>query len=91
MPSLQASSSAFVILLMGIFWVTEALPLPITGSFPVFLLPVLGIMPASEVSRNYIKVSVSIYQCTSLMGLSWRVLLRVCVLFRQATSLFPLI
>lgn len=34
----------YVVLLMTIFWVTEALPLPITSLLPMVLFPTFGIL-----------------------------------------------
>lgn len=34
----------YVVLLMTAYWVTEALPLPITSMIPLVLFPVLGIL-----------------------------------------------
>ena len=40
---------AAVVLLMAIWWMTEAIPLPATALLPIVLFPVLGIMRAREV------------------------------------------
>lgn len=37
----------YVVLLMTMYWVTEALPLPITSMLPLVLFPVLGILVSS--------------------------------------------
>ena len=39
----------FVILLMAVFWVTDAVPLPVTALLPVVLLPLFGL---EEVMRS---------------------------------------
>lgn len=41
---------------MAVYWVTEALPLAATALLPVLVFPLLGVMKASELSSNYIKV-----------------------------------
>lgn len=46
---------AYVVLLMAIYWMTEALPLPITSLIPMVLFPLLGIMSTNEVGINYLK------------------------------------
>ncbi|XP_004857043.1 solute carrier family 13 member 2 isoform X1 [Heterocephalus glaber] len=46
---------AYAIILMALFWCTEALPLAVTAFFPLFLFPLMGIMEASEVSTEYLK------------------------------------
>ncbi|XP_061183246.1 Na(+)/citrate cotransporter-like [Saccostrea echinata] len=48
---------AYGLLLMAIYWVTEALPLAATALLPVLVFPLLGVMKASELSSNYIKES----------------------------------
>ncbi|XP_048729143.2 Na(+)/citrate cotransporter-like isoform X2 [Ostrea edulis] len=48
---------AYGLLLMAIYWVTEALPLAATALLPVLIFPLLGVMKASELSSNYIKES----------------------------------
>ncbi|KAI6053099.1 Na(+)/dicarboxylate cotransporter 3 isoform X2 [Marmota monax] len=43
----------FVILLMAIYWCTEALPLSVTALLPIVLFPFLGILPSSKVCPQY--------------------------------------
>lgn len=45
----QESYCAYSIILMALFWCTEALPLAVTALFPIVLYPMMGIMDASEV------------------------------------------
>ncbi|KAJ8369886.1 hypothetical protein SKAU_G00099140 [Synaphobranchus kaupii] len=44
----------FVVLLMAIFWCTEALPLAITALLPICLFPTLGILPSKKVCPQYL-------------------------------------
>lgn len=46
----QEAYCAYSIILMALFWCTEALPLAVTALFPIILYPMMGIMDASEVS-----------------------------------------
>jgi hypothetical protein len=46
---------AYVILLMATYWMTEALPLPVTSLMPMVLFPFMGIMSTNEVAINYLK------------------------------------
>lgn len=46
---------------MAIYWVTEALPLAATALLPVLIFPLLGVMKASELSSNYIKVNLPLF------------------------------
>jgi hypothetical protein len=39
---------------MAVYWMTEALPLPITSMIPMVALPLLGIMSTGEVAINYL-------------------------------------
>ncbi|KAM5220716.1 Na(+)/dicarboxylate cotransporter 3 isoform 3-T3 [Hipposideros larvatus] len=43
----------FVILLMAVYWCTEALPLSVTALLPIILFPFLGILPSSKVCPQY--------------------------------------
>lgn len=49
-PSPQEAYCGYSIIIMALFWCTEALPLAVTALFPLVLLPMMGIMEASEVS-----------------------------------------
>ncbi|OXA47481.1 hypothetical protein Fcan01_17628 [Folsomia candida] len=42
---------------MALFWVLEALPIPITSLLPVALFPLLGLQSTSQVVGNYMKES----------------------------------
>lgn len=39
--------------LMAFWWITEALPIPVTALLPMCLYPLLGILPMAEVTKNY--------------------------------------
>nr|XP_035977906.1 solute carrier family 13 member 2 isoform X1 [Halichoerus grypus] len=43
---------AYSIILMALFWCTEALPLAVTALFPIVLYPMMGIMDASEIIQR---------------------------------------
>ena len=57
--SLQKARCAYVLLLMSVFWLSEALPIGITALIPVFLFPTLGLMPAKQVCSMYSMVSIN--------------------------------
>jgi len=50
----EALKCAYLILLMAIYWLTEALPLPVTSMIPMIALPLLGLMSTSQVAINYL-------------------------------------
>ncbi|XP_022086475.1 solute carrier family 13 member 5-like [Acanthaster planci] len=45
--------TAYSILIMAIFWCTEAISLAVTSLLPLVLFPLFGIMPAKDVAVNY--------------------------------------
>ncbi|XP_012871957.1 PREDICTED: solute carrier family 13 member 2 isoform X2 [Dipodomys ordii] len=51
----QEANCAYAIILMALFWCTEALPLAVTALLPIILFPLMGIMEASEVCIEYLK------------------------------------
>uniref|UniRef100_A0A2K5W5C8 Solute carrier family 13 member 3 n=1 Tax=Macaca fascicularis TaxID=9541 RepID=A0A2K5W5C8_MACFA len=43
----------FIILLMAVYWCTEALPLSVTALLPIVLFPFMGILPSNKVCPQY--------------------------------------
>nr|XP_055024660.1 solute carrier family 13 member 3 isoform X1 [Misgurnus anguillicaudatus] len=43
----------YVVLLMAVYWCTEALPLAVTAMLPVCLFPTMGILPSKMVCQQY--------------------------------------
>ncbi|XP_053527040.1 Na(+)/dicarboxylate cotransporter 3 isoform X3 [Artibeus jamaicensis] len=50
---LKEGRCLFVILLMAVYWCTEALPLSVTALLPITLFPLLGILRSSVVCPQY--------------------------------------
>ena len=50
---LEAKKMAAIALLMATWWITEAMPIPVTALLPLPLYPLLGIMDSSKVAPNY--------------------------------------
>lgn len=44
---------ALLALLMGVLWITEAVPIPATALLPLILLPLLGISPIKQAAAPY--------------------------------------
>ncbi|CAH1798293.1 unnamed protein product, partial [Owenia fusiformis] len=51
----QPAYCGYILLLMAIWWVSEALPISVTSLVPLFGLPLLGVVPAGQVCLNYMK------------------------------------
>nr|KAF6359039.1 solute carrier family 13 member 3 [Pipistrellus kuhlii] len=49
----QEGRCLFVILLMAVYWCTEALPLAVTALLPIILFPFLGILKSKDVCPQY--------------------------------------
>ncbi|ELU04585.1 hypothetical protein CAPTEDRAFT_127905 [Capitella teleta] len=49
------SRCAYGICVMAVYWVTEAIPLPVTALLPVVIFPMVGVLPAKTVATNFIK------------------------------------
>uniref|UniRef100_A0A3Q3JSB6 Solute carrier family 13 member 3 n=1 Tax=Monopterus albus TaxID=43700 RepID=A0A3Q3JSB6_MONAL len=43
----------YVVVLMAVFWCTDALPLAVTAMLPVCLFPTLGILPSKQICPQY--------------------------------------
>ncbi|XP_037039079.1 protein I'm not dead yet isoform X2 [Bradysia coprophila] len=52
---IQQFRCMYVVLLMTVYWVTEALPLPITSMIPIVLFPCLGILDTETTCMMYMK------------------------------------
>ncbi len=48
-----AMSVAAITVLMAIFWITEAIPMPATALLPIVLFPLLGVMKSSAATAPY--------------------------------------
>jgi len=44
---------AAIAALMGVWWLTEAIPIPATALLPIVLFPLLGVMSGADVTRSY--------------------------------------
>ncbi|XP_038854595.1 solute carrier family 13 member 1 [Salvelinus namaycush] len=51
----KVSECAFVLCVMAVYWLTEALPLAATALLPALLFPLFGIMKSSQVAGVYLK------------------------------------
>lgn len=52
---IKAYKCMYVVLIMSIYWVTEALPLPVTSMIPMVLFPCMGILDTERTCMVYFK------------------------------------
>jgi sodium-dependent dicarboxylate transporter 2/3/5 len=62
-PGLSPEAKAMLALAawMAIWWISEAIPIAATAFLPLIFMPLLGILPISKVSANYMHPTVMLY------------------------------
>ncbi|CAN6471859.1 unnamed protein product [Victoria cruziana] len=53
-----------------LWWLTEAVPVPITSLSPLFLFPILGVMDAEHVARSYMNDVISLVLGSLILALA---------------------
>lgn len=48
---------------MAVYWMCEVLPLAVTALMPVFMFPLLGVLDAKTVSKEFLPVSSILLLC----------------------------
>lgn len=54
-PTSKPAKCAYTIIIMGIYWMTECLPMAVTALLPIVLFPWLGVLGSKQVCTNYLK------------------------------------
>jgi sodium-dependent dicarboxylate transporter 2/3/5 len=57
----QTTRMAAVAVLMGAWWLTDAIPLSVTALLPLVLFPVLGIMPGKKTAPLYVNSTIFLF------------------------------
>jgi sodium-dependent dicarboxylate transporter 2/3/5 len=84
--------TASVAAVMGIWWFTEAVPIPLTGSLPFVLLPLLGVQDPAAVSSNYMAPVLFLVLGGAMLGLAtekWGLHRRLALLLVRRSSPQP--
>ncbi|EEC09980.1 Na+/dicarboxylate, Na+/tricarboxylate and phosphate transporter, putative, partial [Ixodes scapularis] len=61
---------AYVVCLMSSFWMTNAVPLPVTALLPVVLFPLLGVLPTDEACYPYLQETNMLFIGSLIMAMA---------------------
>ncbi|CAF1402973.1 unnamed protein product [Didymodactylos carnosus] len=51
----------YIVLILIIYWMTEAIPLPVTSILPLILFPLSGVVEAKSIAPNYFQDIISLF------------------------------
>lgn len=77
-----AATTAAVLVLMGVWWMTEALPLPVTALVPIVAFPILGGVELSSVAAPYANKVIFLFLGGFVLAIAmqrWQLHLRIAL------------
>ncbi|WFP16929.1 SLC13 family permease [Citricoccus muralis] len=89
---LDARVTASVVVLMGTWWVTEAVPLPVTALVPLVAFPMFGVSAMEEVAGSYANQIIFLFLGGFLLALGiqrWNLHRRIALLIVLAVGTRP--
>ena len=58
---LKAARCGYMMIIMGLYWMTEAVPLAVTSLIPIFAFPLMGLASTEDVCKNYFTSTIILY------------------------------
>lgn len=87
-----AKYTAAVATLMAVWWMTEAMPIPVTSLLPIFLFPLLGVTKGTEVTLSYANNLIYLYMGGFLIAVAmekWNLHRRIALHTIQVIGITP--
>ncbi|VDM62428.1 unnamed protein product [Angiostrongylus costaricensis] len=74
---------AYCVCLMGVYWMTETLPLAVTAMIPVVLFPLTGVMTCKAVAQQFVNVGLFDTNFLYIGGLIVALAIEKCFLHKR--------